>query len=76
MNYQTNRDYHEIPIRFYEKQGLININRKERRQNNYKEYSEEIFQKLLTIKRLKSFGFTLNEVIDVLDMDRWQYSYL
>lgn len=55
-------------IRFYEKQGLIKISRKERRENNYKEYSEEILQKLLTVKRLKDFGFTLNEVADMLDM--------
>lgn len=55
-------------IRFYEKQGLIKVSRKERRENNYKEYSEEILQKLLTIKRLKDFGFTLNEVADMLDM--------
>jgi DNA-binding transcriptional MerR regulator len=26
-------------IRFYEKHGLISVNRKERRSNNYKEYS-------------------------------------
>lgn len=55
-------------IRFYEKQGLIKLSRKERRVNNYKEYSEEILEKLLTIRRLKDFGFTLIEVADMLDM--------
>jgi DNA-binding transcriptional MerR regulator len=55
-------------IRFYEKKGLISIDRKERRNNNYKEYSDEMLQRLMTIKLLKSFGFTLNECIDVLDM--------
>lgn len=55
-------------IRFYEKHGLIKVSRKERRDNNYKEYSNEILTKLLTIKRLKGFGFTLNEVSDLLDM--------
>ena len=55
-------------IRFYEKHGLIKVTRKERRDNNYKEYSNEILTKLLTIKRLKGFGFTLNEVADLLDM--------
>ncbi len=55
-------------IRFYEKHGLIKVNRKERRDNNYKEYSNEILTRLLTIKRLKGFGFTLNEVSDLLDM--------
>jgi DNA-binding transcriptional MerR regulator len=55
-------------IRFYEKHGLIKVSRKERRDNNYKEYSDEILARLLTIKRLKVFGFTLNEVADLLDM--------
>lgn len=55
-------------IRFYEKQGLINIGRKQRRNNNYKEYSEEILERLLTIKRLKNFGFTLNESATLLEM--------
>lgn len=54
--------------RFYEKHGLIKVTRKERRDNNYKEYSTGILTKLLTIKRLKGFGFTLNEVADLLDM--------
>ncbi len=55
-------------IRFYEKKGLIAVGREERRDNNYKEYSEEILEKLLTVKRLKNFGFTLNETADILDM--------
>ncbi len=55
-------------IRFYEKQGLIFLNRKERRSNNYKEYSNEVLSRLLTIKRLKGFGFTLNEIYDLLEM--------
>ena len=55
-------------IRFYEKQGLISVHWKERRKNNYKEYSTEVLQKLLTVKRLKDFGFTLNEVAEMLDM--------
>ncbi len=55
-------------IRFYEKQGLISVARKERRFNNYKEYSEETLQRLLSVKLIKSFGFTLNEASDLLDM--------
>lgn len=55
-------------IRFYEKQGLIKVGRKQRRDNNYKEYSAEILDRLLTIKRLKGFGFTLNEISELLDM--------
>ena len=55
-------------IRFYEKQGLIRVGRKQRRDNNYKEYSAEMLERLLTIRRMKNFGFTLNEAADLLDM--------
>lgn len=55
-------------IRFYEKQGLIAVGRKERRFNNYKEYSEGTRERLLQIKRIKSFGFTLNETAEFLTM--------
>jgi DNA-binding transcriptional MerR regulator len=53
-------------IRFYEKEGLIKLGRKQRRANNYKDYPEEILRKLLIIKRLKGFGFTLNESSDLI----------
>jgi len=55
-------------IRFYEKNRLITIGRKERRDNNYKEYSEDALHRLVTIKRIKGFGFTLNEVSELLDL--------
>lgn len=55
-------------IRFYEKQGLIAVGRKERRFNNYKEYSSDTLQRLLQIKRIKSFGFTLAETAEFLAM--------
>lgn len=53
-------------IRFYEKNGLINMGRNSRRTNNYKEYSDEVCQRLLFIKQIKSFGFTLREVSEIL----------
>ena len=37
-------------IRFYEKHGLIAVGKRERRFNNYKEYSEETLKRLLSIK--------------------------
>lgn len=55
-------------IRFYEKHGLIGIPRGARRQNNYKEYPEEILERLLTIKRIKAMGFTLRETAGVLEL--------
>ena len=38
-------------IRFYEKQGLITLGRRERRVNNYKEYPNSILRRLLLLKR-------------------------
>ena len=38
-------------IRFYEKEGLIKIARKQRRENNYKEYDETVLERLNLIKR-------------------------
>jgi len=55
-------------IRFYEKQGLISVGRKERRENNYKEYSPETYKRLLTIRVIKGFGFTLNETAEFLEL--------
>ena len=49
-------------IRFYEKVGLIRLERVSRRGNNYKEYSEQVLEKLLLIRRLKDMGFSLNEI--------------
>ena len=49
-------------IRFYEKKGLISGNKKERRNNNYKEYPDSVYHKLIAIKTVKELGFTLNEI--------------
>jgi DNA-binding transcriptional MerR regulator len=55
-------------IRFYEKQGLIQVNRKDLRFNTYKEYTSDTLRRLLLIKRLKDFGFTLNEAAEYLEL--------
>ena len=55
-------------IRFYEKEGFIKIGRKQRRENNYKEYDETILARLNLIKHIKNFGFTLNETADLLSL--------
>lgn len=53
-------------IRFYEKKGLIKVDRKSRRENNYKEYPEVVYEQLVLIKTVKDLGFTLNEVDDFI----------
>ena len=57
-------------IRFYEKKGLIALDKKSRRENNYKEYPNQVLEKLMLIRRLKDIGFTLNEVDTFLDLWR------
>ncbi len=49
-------------IRFYEKKGLIEMPKKLRRENNYKEYPETVLNKLNLIIKGKDLGFTLNEI--------------
>jgi hypothetical protein len=50
-------------IRFYEKKGLINLNTDDRRDNNYKEYPDQVLNKLLLVQKLKDMGFTLNSLL-------------
>ncbi|MDQ3394134.1 MAG: MerR family transcriptional regulator [Bacteroidota bacterium] len=57
-------------IRYYEKLGLIKVQKKSRRENNYKEYSEETIERLEIIKRAKHLGFTLKEI------EEFMYSWL
>lgn len=57
-------------IRFYEKKGLITLGGKSRRENNYKEYPEQVLEKLMLIQKLKNMGFTLNEIDTFLDLWR------
>ena len=53
-------------IRFYEKTGLIDASRIERRSNAYKEYSPAVLKRLLAIRDLKDFGFTLKEIQETI----------
>ena len=57
-------------IRFYEKKGLIALDRKNRRENNYKDYPEQVLGKLMLIRKLKTLGFTLHEIDTFLDLWR------
>ena len=57
-------------IRFYERKGLIALDKKSRRDNNYKEYPEQIFEKLMLIRKLKDMGFTLNEIDTFMELWR------
>lgn len=53
-------------IRYYEKLGLILSDEFSRHQNNYKNYSPQILESLAQISQLKTLGFTLAEIADLL----------
>ena len=57
-------------IRFYEKEGLIKMPKKLRRENNYKEYPESVVDRILLIKSIQEFGFTLKEIDTFFEL--WQ----
>lgn len=57
--------YSHDTIRFYEKKGLIHVNKKDRRDNNYKEYPEDAYHQLQLVKSMKLLGFTLIEIRDL-----------
>jgi DNA-binding transcriptional MerR regulator len=50
-------------IRFYEKQGLLDTRYVRRRENNYRDYSEDAIQRLIDLKEVQAAaGFTLSEL--------------
>ena len=55
-------------IRFYEKKGLLTVDRSFSEFNNYKNYSNDHMKRLLLIKRAKKFGFTLTEIKELLEL--------
>ncbi len=48
-------------IRFYEKEGLLDMRHVRRGENNYRDYCEKAVEQLLTIKEVQAAGFTLAE---------------
>ena len=53
-------------IRFYEKKGLLQVVRSSSEYNNYKVYTSDHLHRLQLIRKAKQFGFTLNEISDLL----------
>lgn len=56
-------------IRYYEKIELIVLPRKARRNNNYKDYPEEVVHTLKAIRKYKELGFTLEEIRELLVLE-------
>ena len=55
-------------IRFYEKNGLIELDKGSRFENNYKNYSHQVLRRLEVIKKIKDMGFTLVEIKAMIDL--------
>ena len=53
-------------IRWYEKIGLIKLGRRTRTEGNYRQFDEKTLKRLLFIKQLKTFGFSLKEIEELL----------
>lgn len=53
-------------IRWYEKIGLIELDQQSRNSNNYRVYDQATLDRLIHIRQLKAFGFTLKEVETLL----------
>lgn len=56
-------------LRYYEKLGLITLDKKNRGENNYRSYDQAVVERLLLIKQTKSLGFTLKEIKQLLDLE-------
>ena len=56
-------------LRWYEKIGLIKRKPKALGESNYRIYDQAMIERLLAIRQLKSFGFTLKEIEELFAMD-------
>jgi len=53
-------------IRFYEQEGIIDLNHFKRLNNRYKNYSEAAVNRLKVVSNLKDFGFSLKEIVELI----------
>jgi DNA-binding transcriptional MerR regulator len=53
-------------IRFYEKLGLISLKKAGRNKYQFKDYPETILRRLVAIRQIKDYGFTLQETLGIL----------
>ena len=53
-------------IRFYEKEGVLDSRHVRREPNNYRNYSDEVFERLQLIKKFRGVACSLAELKDIL----------
>ena len=56
-------------LRYYEKLGLIELGRQKRGENNYRQYDQELVNRLILIRQTKAFGFTLKEIKHLFELE-------
>jgi MerR family Zn(II)-responsive transcriptional regulator of zntA len=54
-------------IRFYQKMGLVITSDRQAGTRVYKEFNEEMMQRLVVINQAKALGFTLNEIRQLVE---------
>ena len=59
-------------IRWYEKVGLIKSENTRRNSSNYRVYDQETLDTLILIKQSKSFGFSLREIREMLELIEYE----
>lgn len=59
-------------IRYYEKIGLIRVERRARRINGFKEYPERMIDQLRFIRWAKGMGLSLSEIQEMFQMKKDQ----
>ncbi|TGL50867.1 MerR family transcriptional regulator [Leptospira wolffii] len=59
-------------IRFYEKKGLIEGKIVTRRNNNYKEYSTDVLDRLRLIRSLRKLSFPLDDIKFLAEKESWK----
>jgi len=66
LSKRTNLSIHTL--RYYENFGLFNgLTNEKVKTNNYKNYDEDLVEKIKLIKEAKEIGFTLSEIKELLD---------
>ena len=66
LSKRTNLSIHTL--RYYENFGLFNgLTNENVKTNNYKNYDEDLVEKIKLIKEAKEIGFTLSEIKELLD---------
>lgn len=60
-------DLSAYTIRFYEKEGLLDSRHITREENNYRNYSDEVLERLKLIKKFQNIGCSLAEIKEILE---------